>query len=154
MIRQNRAFKIALAALVATCAVPAFAENVTFTTSGVFSCGTAVGCTTSLNNSKITVTNNGNTASDQAIGSTYTNLLVGNGPTADVDIMEFLDKSSANGTSGALVNGSTFTLMITQLNPVVTPNSGSLSGAFSGQIYYKNTNAFINFGSNTSLVLG
>jgi hypothetical protein len=154
MILQKSALKIALVAVAATCAIPAFAEDVTFTTSGVFDCGSAVGCSTSLGGSMVTFVNNGNTATDQAIGYTYTDLLAGNGPTAKVDIMEFNDTSTAKDTSGALADGSTFTLTITQLDPVVSPDHGSLSGAFSGQIYYKNTNAFINFGSNTSLVLG
>jgi hypothetical protein len=151
---QKRALKIALPALVAVCALPVFAENVTFSTTGTFNCGTAVGCSTSLGGSKITLKNNGNTATDQAIGQTYTNLLAGNDPNSDVDVMTFIDKSTAVGTKGASVNGSSFILTITQLAPVVSPDHGTLTGGFSGQIYYKNTSAFINFGANTSLVLG
>lgn len=154
MAVRERALKLALAGLVAACAVPAFAENVTFTTSGTFNCGVAVGCSTALAGHEIIVNNNGNTATDTAIGYTYTGLLAGNTPSADVDVMQFDDTSSAFGKNGALVNGSSFTLTITQLAPAANPNSGTLTGGFSGQIFFKNTNAFINFGNNTTLVLG
>jgi hypothetical protein len=151
---QKLALKMALPALVTACALPAFAENVTFTTTGTFNCGSAVGCSTSLGGSKMTLINNGNTATVQAVGQTYTNLLAGNDPGSDVNIMTFLDTSTAAGTKGAVANGSMFTLMITQVSPVVVPDHASLTGGFSGQIYFKSTTAFIDFGSKPSLVLG
>lgn len=152
MTIRNWALKLGLPLAVAALALPAMAENVTFTTSGTFGCGSAVVCSLSNGGSTITVTNNGNTATDTAVGYTYTNLLAGNTPSADVNVMEFDDTSTANGTQGASVNGSTFTLHITQSAP--TAGAGTLSGNFSGTIYYKNTNAFIDFGNNTTLVLG
>ncbi|HWF11889.1 MAG TPA: hypothetical protein VG297_25650 [Bryobacteraceae bacterium] len=152
MTNRNLALKIGLCVAAAALALPAMAEEVSFTTTGTFACGTASVCGLSNGGSTITITNNGTTITDTAVGRSYTNLLTG-GPAADVNVMEFDDTSTPGGT-GALVNGSTFTLKITQSDPVVTPNSGTLSGDFSGTIFRKNTDAFIDFGANTTLVLG
>jgi hypothetical protein len=152
VITRNLALKIGLAAALV---LPAMAEDVTFTTSGTFDCGSAVGCSISNGGSTITFANNGNVANDTATGYTWVNLPAGSDPSvSDVNIMDFNDTSTSNGSSGALTDGATFTLKITQTSPPATPDSGTLSGVLSGQIFSSDTNAAINFGSNTTLVLG
>jgi hypothetical protein len=159
---------IGLPILVAAFAVPAFALDVTFTTTGTFGCGTEVAanggtCSTAAfggdPNAQMTIANSGNTFNVQAVGYTNTNVIAGDINSDDVNALTFNDTAS-NFTStttppGSPVQtgGAQFTLTITQLAPPVTPNSGTLSGAFSGTITASNSGVNITF-NNTVLVLG
>src|ERR1700689_4868035 len=95
------AAKIGLPVLVAAFAFPAFATPVDFTTTGTFTCGAAIGCSTSNGGSSITVTNDGNTLKMTAVGFTNLNILpadsqldVNGNPLDDVNVITFNTTSS------------------------------------------------------------
>jgi len=151
--------KIALAVSMAAFTLPAFAEDVTFTTTGEFTCGTVAGaCATSTAygspTGQITVTQNTNTFTLDAEGYTETNVLAGNSAIDDVNVLTFLDSITKTGSQDpVLLNGATFSLLITQSAPAASPDSGTLSGAITGSITASATSAIITF-SSTSLTIG
>jgi hypothetical protein len=149
------AAKIALPLLVASFALPAFGADVDFTTTGVFACNGAVGCTTSDGGSKIVITNHGNTVAIQAIGDVNMNVPVNDSPLDDVNVMSFNTISTNKPSpSGAVdTSGATFTLEINQTSPAIAPQMGSLGGSFSGTIDDTASNTVITF-APTELVLG
>jgi hypothetical protein len=145
--------QIALPVLVAAFALPAFGEDVTFTTTGSWNCNGLTVCGTSGGGSIMTVTNNGNTATVQAVGDSYSDIIAGPSPQADVNVVTFNDTSTNNTAPSGPVNlaGALFTLTINQTTPTV--GSGSLTGSLFGTIYYTGTTAYVDF-STGSLVLG
>jgi hypothetical protein len=162
-IKMNvQSLKFALPVLVVAFALPAFAEDVSFTTTGEFFCGTVVstngGTCTATNatppsdgTSTIIIANGGHTATVNVAGDSYAGLQAGNPGVDDVNVAQF----SSTASTGAAVNtnGATFDLVITQTLP--TSEGGTLSGAFSGTIGNKSqTNgASVTF-SDTTLQLG
>jgi hypothetical protein len=151
------AASMGLPVLIAAFAIPALAEDVTFTTTGEFSCGSAIGCTVSNvgagTDNKMVIINNGSTFSVTVAGVDNANVLAGDPNNDDVNVASF--NYTAN-QAGGLVNtaGASFTLGINQVSPVATPGSGSLAGTFSGSINASTSTAEIDFGSSTSLTLG
>jgi len=157
------AAKSMLPILIAAFAGSAFAEDVTFTTTGEFSCGTATGCSTAIfdgvGGGQMTIANNGNTFNINAVGYTNADVLAGDPNLDDVNALTFNDtatnftpKTSPKG-SPVNTNGAEFTLVITQTAPPASPNSGSLSGGFTGTVTASQSLAEITF-SNTTLTLG
>ena len=166
--------KMALPALVLAFALPALAVDVTFSTTGAFTCGSAVGCTATGGVSSVaTIINDGNTATlsasgdlasnlglDQvfdAKGDSYVNLPLNVGPNiTDVDIISLGDTSTSNGPSvghGPVdISGAQFTLYIKQTAPQAV--NGSLSGSITGTVYYQGTSAAVNFGAGAQITLG
>jgi|SRR5580704_7209703 hypothetical protein len=123
------AVKIGLPVLIAAFALPAFAEDVTFTTTGEFFCGTVAGtCSTSNGGTTMTITNGGGTTTVNVAGDSYVNLLAGNPAVDDVNVAQF----TSTATTGAAVNtaGATFELIFKETGPVA--GSGDLVGDFSG----------------------
>jgi hypothetical protein len=162
------AVRIALPAIITVFVLPAFAEDVNFTTTGAFSCGTVAGsCTTAIfggnSNAQMSITNTGNTFNINATGYSDSGVLAGdttigaNGvPLDQVNAITFSDTATNNkgGTNGPVKTaGSTFTLTITQTAPVASPNSGKLTGQFAGTIIASSSQTIIEF-SNPSLVIG
>jgi hypothetical protein len=156
--------KIALAVLIPAFALPALAEDVTFTTTGEFGCGTVAGaCSTSSAygsaTGQIAITQNNNTFTLAAEGYTNTSVQAGNPALDDVNVLTFLDtvtqKGNAGGGTGDPVslNGATFSLLFTQTAPPTTPDSGALSGELTGKITASQTSTIITF-SSSSLVIG
>jgi hypothetical protein len=156
--------KIYMPMLVAAFALPAFGTPVDFTTTGVFSCGSAAGCSTSNGGSTVTISNDGNTLNITAVGTTNLNVPSGdsnpgsnNSPLDDVNAITF-DTTSTNHPSpagGVNTAGLMFTLNIDQTSPAISPNTGSLGGAFSGFIDAKGSDTVVNFAQNqTSVTLG
>jgi hypothetical protein len=151
------AAKIVLPLLVAAFALPAFGSEVSFTTTGVFACNGAVGCTTADGGSYISITNHGNTVSIEAMGYTDVNVPVNQTPQDDVNVISFNTIATNHPSpSGAVdTTGVTFTLDIDQTSPVISPNNGSLGGSFTGTIDATASSTQINFAPNqTALVLG
>jgi len=149
------AAKTVLPLLVAAFALPAFGAEVDFTTTGLFSCGTAVGCHTTLGGQEIIITNHGNTIALEAFGFTDLNVPVNSSPGDDVNVMT-LNYISTNkpSPSGAVdTAGATFTLKFDQTSPAIAPQNGSLGGSFSGTIDDTFSNAKINF-APSQLTLG
>jgi hypothetical protein len=158
------AAQISLPLLVAAFALPAFGMDVDFTTTGTFSCGSAVGCSTSNNGSTVTITNDGNTLKMTAIGITNldipvgdSNLDVNGNPFDDVNAITFNTTSTNHPSPAGGVNtaGLTFTLNIDQTSPPAVPNIGSVGASFTGSIDAKGSNTTVNFTPNqTSVILG
>jgi hypothetical protein len=151
------AAKIALPLLVAAFALPAFGAEVDFTTTGVFACNGAVGCTTTANGSEIVIINHGNELIIQSSGFTNMNVPVNTSPQDTVNAIQFQTIASNHSTpSGAVdTTGATFTLKFNQTNPNIAPTKGTLGGTFSGTIDATASSARINFAANqTALVLG
>lgn len=142
---------IALPALVAVCALPVLAETVDFTTTGTFTCGTAVGCSILGGGSEVKVTNGtpSNTATETAIGYTYNNLLANSPQAQDISVVEFNGTTTKNGKPGASFTGSTFSITIDQTacTGCYAPatGSGTFSGTLTGNVYTTGTNAYIDF---------
>jgi hypothetical protein len=158
------AAKTALLTLIAACAHPVFGTPVDFTTTGTFSCGSAVGCSTANNGATVNITNHGNTVTITAVGFTNVGIFPGdanldaNGsPLDDVNIITFDTFSTNHATPASGVNtlGVTFTLNIDQTSPPIAPNSGTLSASFSGSIDARGSTTIVSFNpSQTSLTLG
>ncbi|HEY3824526.1 MAG TPA: PEP-CTERM sorting domain-containing protein [Bryobacteraceae bacterium] len=157
--------KLSLPALVVASAIPVFGMGVDFNTTGIFTCGiSTVGCTTSDGGTHVQIINNGNTLNITAVGFTNTNVFpndenldVNGSPLDDANIITFDTTSTNRPTPAGGVNtaGLTFTLMINQTVPNISPTSGQLLGAFSGSIDARGSNTVVNFASNqTSLTLG
>lgn len=147
---------IALPAMAALLSLPALAETVDFTTTGTFTCGTAVGCSILDSGSEIKVKNNDgssknatNTVTETAIGYTYNNLLANSPQAQDISVVEFNGTTTKNGKPGASLTGSTFTLTIDQTacTGCYAPatGSGSLTGSLTGTVYTTGTTAYIDF---------
>lgn len=130
-------------------ALPLFGETVDFTTTGSFACGTAAGCSILGSGSEIKVTNGGNTATETAIGYTYDNLLANSPDAQDISVVQFNGTTTKNGTPGASLTGSTFTISIDQTacTGCYAPatGSGSFTGSLTGTVYTTGTNAYIDF---------
>jgi hypothetical protein len=154
---MNHFTKIALAVSIAAFAIPAFAEDIDFTTTGEFFCGTVAGACTATNSatpggsSMIIITNNGMTHIGVA-GDVYNNFTVADPFTDDTNIAQF----TSTATKGAAVNtaGAQFELIITQTGPGGTL-SGDLLGTFSGTVGNKSqTNGATVTFADTTLKLG
>jgi len=140
--------KTALPVFVAAFALPAFAADVTFTTTGTFGCGTATVCTGDGTNT-MTIANDGNSITINATGESYVNFPAGVAGSDDANVVQF--RTLSTNSNLVTTDGASFTLSITQTAPPPTA-SGSLTGAFSGKISTSKTTTFITF-ADTSLVL-
>jgi hypothetical protein len=151
---DNFRFVTKAALLVAVCALPVFGD-VDFTTSGVFACGAAIGCSTSNGGSTVTITNNGNTLTMTATGFSYPadGSVVPNDPIlGQANLITF--NTSAASSPGVNTTGLEFTLDIDQTFPVGSPNSGTLMGSFAGSIDANGSDTMITFApSQTSVTL-
>ncbi|HEX4137649.1 MAG TPA: PEP-CTERM sorting domain-containing protein [Bryobacteraceae bacterium] len=151
-------FRFAAKAVVffAACTLPVFGDAVDFTTTGVFDCGAAIGCSTSNGGSTVTISNSGNTLTMTATGFTYgpgNGILPSNPDSDQVNIITF--NTSAHSSPGVNTSGLGFTLDIDQTVPAGSPNSGSLLGSFSGRIDASGSNTTVSFAPDqTSLTLG
>jgi hypothetical protein len=168
MRRNNFGFAaktaLPLLALITACAHPVFGTPVDFTTTGTFSCGTAVGCSTSNLGSTLSVTNNGNTLTITAVGFTNLNIPPGdttidvNGsPLDDANVITFNTTSTNHGAPAGGVDtaGVTFTLNVDQTSPPIAPNTGNFAGSFSGAIDARGSTTIVSFNpALTSLTLG
>jgi hypothetical protein len=119
--------KIGLPVLIAALALPAFAAEVTFTTTGDFICGAVVGCSTSNGGSTMTITNAQGSTTVNVEGDTYT-LPAGSPAFDDVNVAQFT--STATRGSAVSMAGASFQLNFSQTGP--TAGSGDLVGTFSG----------------------
>jgi len=149
-----------LVSMAAFLAAPARATDVTYSTTGTFSCGSiAVGCAISATNvagDTIAVTSGGHTESLTFYNNTGTTL----GPLPPAQTTNFGDIQSCNQTpnlcspsdpNGVSFNGATFTLNIDQTAP---PSAGgSFNGSLSGTIATAGSTAQVAF-SPSVLTLG
>jgi len=161
---MTRLLKIALPALVAALALPAFADTVDFNTTGAFGCDGIVAdnpakpgepstCSVSPDQTLITITNNGNTVTIRAVGDTYTSIPADGSPDADKNVVTLNDTSTSNisactvalvggncpaGKSvaaGAVnITGAEFTLTINQTKCLGCAGAGTGSGTMADAV--------------------
>jgi hypothetical protein len=152
------AAKIGLPVLMVAFALPAFAEDVTFTTTGAFSCGAPGTCALSTydgtSDAQMVIKNHNNTFTIQASGYTEANVLAGDPNNDDVNAINFNTAVAKTGKQDPVnTTGAGFTLTITQTSPPANPDSQSLTGAFSGTITSAQTGVVVTFGGGASAPL-
>jgi len=132
-------------------AVPAHAVMISYSTTGVFGCGTAVGCTTGSSPSSITITGGGNFATLNYSPNTGTFLNPGPPPPQVVNYGNITAVSLLT-TPAEAFNGATFTMTINETIPDNT--SGNISASLQGTVQETGSTASIDFANNGIISLG
>jgi len=131
--------------------VPAHAVVISYSTTGVFGCGTAVGCTAASSPSSIKITGGGNFAMLTYSPDTGTFLNPGPPPPQNVNYGNITSTSKLS-TPAEAFNGATFTMTINETQPDVT--NGNISATLQGTVEATGSTASIDFANNGIISLG
>jgi hypothetical protein len=130
---------------------PAHAVVISYSTTGVFGCGTAVGCTVGSSPSSIKITGGGNFAMLTYSPNTGTFLNPGPPPPQNVNYGTITSKSLLS-TPAEAFNGATFTMTIDETLPDVT--NGNISATLTGTVEATGSTAQIDFANDGIISLG
>jgi len=130
---------------------PAHAVIISYSTTGAFGCGSAVGCTTGSSPSSITITGGGNSSTLAYSPNTGTFLNPGPPPPQQVNY-GVITATSPLSTPAEVFNGATFTMSISETLPDTT--NGNIAAQLTGTVQATGSTAEIDFDNNGIISLG